>query len=135
MMWRYTVNMLKLKSYRFQFFDKEPIYKAGTQEPQFKDCDGVVDYVMYVEMEDKKYEDYEFHIFQPFAKGRQFFDKDSRENVWNWDGNREKPSITPSFLLYGSNDGKGRLHLFVRAGKLDILGDTSVDCSGYVMNQ
>jgi len=52
-------------------------------------------------------------------------------NVWGWDGDLEHPTLTPSFLCTysGSRDPltRGiRLHLFLRGGKIDLCGDSTV---------
>ena len=48
-------------------------------------------------------------------------------NVWGWDGNTAAPTILPSFLAK-----KGRpycLHSFLRGGKLELCGDSTVTLS------
>lgn len=55
--------------------------------------------------------------------------------VWQWDGNHEAPTLTPSFLYYGSRPpGAGgnerdwpRIHLFLRAGVVENLSDSEAD--------
>lgn len=48
----------------------------------------------------------------------------NRANVWGWDGDREAPTITPSFL---AAEGRPyRLHSFIRSGQLDLCGDSTV---------
>lgn len=53
-----------------------------------------------------------------------------RANVWGWDGNREAPTILPSFLALDVKDGKKlrpyRMHSFLRAGQLELCGDSTV---------
>ncbi len=55
--------------------------------------------------------------------------KSSIENVWYWNGNKEKPSIQPSFRMVFPD--YTMIHLFVLDGKLDILSDTTIDTSNY----
>lgn len=49
--------------------------------------------------------------------------------VWNFDGNTKSPTFSPSLLVLpypGDKDGKGRVlrcHLFLKAGKIQFLGD------------
>jgi hypothetical protein len=56
---------------------------------------------------------------------------DDCANVWGWDGNRESPTLQPSFLAV-EVDKKGRTarpyraHLFVRDGKIELCGDSTV---------
>jgi hypothetical protein len=47
-----------------------------------------------------------------------------RANVWGWDGNEAAPTITPSFLA--AHDRPYVMHSFLRAGKLDLCGDSTV---------
>lgn len=72
---------------------------------------------------------------QPFARGGPTHRPgataeeiaDNRANIWGWDGDTERPTITPSFLAT-----KGRpyiLHSFIRGGKLDLCGDSTVTLS------
>ena len=49
-----------------------------------------------------------------------------RELVWAWNGNRDSPTLTPSFLV--DIGAMGKLHLYVKDGKLDILPDTTFIC-------
>lgn len=56
---------------------------------------------------------------------------DDKANLWGWDGNREAPTLTPSFLAQERNK-KGeiirpyRMHSFLRAGQIDLCGDSTV---------
>jgi len=50
--------------------------------------------------------------------------RSDRANVWGWDGNREAPSITPSFL---AREGRPYvMHSFLRAGQLELCADSTV---------
>lgn len=47
---------------------------------------------------------------------------------WNFDGNYERPTFSPSMLAY---DDKGyRCHSFVRDGKIEYLGDCTHSMAG-----
>jgi hypothetical protein len=49
---------------------------------------------------------------------------EDRANVWGWDGSVEAPTVTPSFLAH---EGRPyRLHSFLRGGRLDLCGDSTV---------
>lgn len=72
---------------------------------------------------------------QPFARGGPTHRPGAtpeeiaanRANIWGWDGNTEAPTITPSFL---AAEGRPyRMHSFIRAGKLDLCGDSTVSAS------
>lgn len=47
-----------------------------------------------------------------------------RANVWGWDGNTAAPTLTPSYLAYKHRPY--RLHSFLRAGRIELCGDSSV---------
>lgn len=65
---------------------------------------------------------YSYSIFQPFSvKGQQ---QVSGRNVWAWDGNREAPSLTPSFL-HESPRKEYRIHLYFTKGEIDLLPDST----------
>lgn len=56
---------------------------------------------------------------------------------WEWDGNTEAPTISPSVLVtYNGPDGDvpgrppSRCHCFVRAGQVEFCGDSSHDLAG-----
>jgi hypothetical protein len=49
--------------------------------------------------------------------------KEDCANVWGWDGNREAPTLRPSFL--GKRD-RYRIHLHLTAGKIDLCGDSTL---------
>lgn len=55
---------------------------------------------------------------------------DDRANLWGWDGNQEAPTLMPSFLALAEKKGKQlrpyRMHSYLRAGKLDVLSDSTV---------
>lgn len=50
--------------------------------------------------------------------------RDGPEKCWQWDGNREAPTLSPSILVNGG-DGQGgrkeKWHGFLRAGKLETV--------------
>lgn len=51
--------------------------------------------------------------------------------VWEWNGNREAPTFTPSLLMTsprGANEY--RCHLFIASGMIQFCGDCSHDLKG-----
>jgi hypothetical protein len=51
----------------------------------------------------------------------------NRANVWEWDGSAQAPTVTPSFLAH---EGRPyRLHSFLRVGRLELCGDSTVALS------
>lgn len=46
---------------------------------------------------------------------------------WNWNGDFEKPTVSPSVLL---TIGSDRSHLFIRDGKIQYLSDCSHELAG-----
>jgi hypothetical protein len=65
---------------------------------------------------------------QPFSqKGTH---KADHGYVWGWNGNKDAPTLVPSFLYDEGmiNGEKGtRIHLLFTAGKIDLLGDSNVE--------
>ena len=41
--------------------------------------------------------------------------------AWQWDGNREAPTLSPSILVHGGKGQSDRWHGFLRAGKLETV--------------
>ena len=69
---------------------------------------------------------YTWTVHQPFKQGASF-QIDGR-NVWSWDGDRDAPTLRPSFGL-GLNDPRPDrviAHLHLTKGKVDLLGDSNV---------
>lgn len=63
------------------------------------------------------------------------------ENPWGWNGDVEKPTFTPSILVWASRPEE-RCHSFVRDGRIEFLGDchhhlkgTTVDLPQYDSNR
>lgn len=50
--------------------------------------------------------------------------QEDKANVWGWDGNREAPTILPSFLA--AKDRPYLMHSYLTAGKLALCGDSTV---------
>lgn len=48
---------------------------------------------------------------------------------WDWDGNAESPTISPSLLVYGSASG-GNCHSFIRNGCWEFLPDSNHQLAG-----
>lgn len=44
----------------------------------------------------------------------------SGDHAWQWDGNREAPTVSPSILVKG-HGGEARWHGFMRAGNLETV--------------
>lgn len=78
------------------------------------------------------------YLSQPFHSGGQRKYKDAtpeeiaedRANVWAWNGNRERPSLTPSFVFTGHSHPKNlypdypRVHTYLTDGVLVNCGDS-----------
>lgn len=131
-----------------QFFDEHPIKWGGSEENAYPGCDGAVWYEIEYDVPgaqahmldgsirpDKAYS----YMMQPFRRGsngkRPGFENEGnadRGNVWGWDGNREAPTLTPSFLC--EDPGRGgehplppvRVHLHLTKGHIELGGDSSV---------
>lgn len=48
-------------------------------------------------------------------------------NSWSWNGDFEKPTVSPSILL---TNVAARSHLFIRDGKLQYLSDCTHELAG-----
>jgi len=48
---------------------------------------------------------------------------------WEWDGNAESPTISPSILVQGGSEDM-RCHSFVRAGRWEFLDDCTHTLAG-----
>ena len=108
----------KLLSYRFRFFDEEPLLDENNNPIVFSVVSGSVEYTFEIQRDDG--EPYRLLVTQVFAPHPDVI-------AWEWNGDRGNPTLTPSFLVdFGNGD---ILHLFVKSGKLDILPDTTIDCT------
>lgn len=75
------------------------------------------------------------HLHQPFARDGPKHYKGATEeevrknvaNIWKWDGNREAPTLDPSFLCVYPSEPGFRIHSYLRGGKLELLGDSTVN--------
>lgn len=63
---------------------------------------------------------------QPFRRGESVGNEENGGLgiIWGWDGNRDAPTLTPSFF---AEDGVVRVHLFLRAGKIELCADSTVE--------
>jgi hypothetical protein len=93
----------------------EPL--SGSPRPLYDGVDGAVKYEITGLGDGETWTHY-----QPFSqKGMQ---QVNGRNVWGWDGNREAPTLTPSFVLDWGNGM--RVHLFFTKGKINLLSDSTV---------
>lgn len=54
---------------------------------------------------------------------------------WDWDGNLEAPTFSPSYLEYGwENDARERCHSFIKAGKWQFLSDCTHALAGQTVD-
>lgn len=56
-------------------------------------------------------------------------EKNDGGSCWQWDGNVDAPTISPSILVSG-NPIKPTCHSFVRAGHIEFLGDCTHALAG-----
>lgn len=74
------------------------------------------------------------HVLQHFGRNPQPTGG-GRPIVWHWDGNMDAPTLSPSFLYFGSRppgaEGNRRdwprIHLFLRRGQVENLSDSEAD--------
>ena len=72
-------------------------------------------------------------IFTCPACGYDHFIKTFGSNPWNWDGNEEKPTVTPSLLIHKSGDDP-RCHLFLTGGKIQYTADCEHKLAGQTID-
>ncbi len=96
--------------------DQFLMYKDGnTMLPSYPGVDGAIVYHIIVD------KDWEFNCYQPFMKGTTC--QVNRRNVWAWDGNKEQPSLSPSYLM---DMDEVKVHLYFIKGKIILLSDSTV---------
>ena len=106
---------------KIRWFDKEPFtdYMGRTM---FPNCEGMVVYTIRVVGKESPDFNHEYDLYQPFSSRGQ--GRCENGNVWGWNGNREKPTLSPSFK---ATFGKEEIfHIFFREGKIVDAGSTNV---------
>ena len=70
-----------------------------------------------------------FEFYCPGCKvGHQF------NSRWQFNGDVEKPTISPSVLLTGGSDPNYRCHSFIKEGKIQFLDDCSHELKGQTVD-
>lgn len=122
----------------FQFFDIHPI-KDSKGTDAYPGCSGAVIYELYypdgvnLGTPEKPIIHHWSYMMQPFALGGQRIKpgateeeiKNNLANIWGWDGNREAPTIQPSYVCDDKRMG-ARIHSFVVKGQLQLCPDSNV---------
>lgn len=65
-----------------------------------------------------------FEMRQPCAVGPGYYTA-ARQPVWGWNGDMERPTLTPSFLCQLENGT--RLHWFLTGGRIQPCGDNGAE--------
>lgn len=107
-----------------------PLHRAAADGKGTEPVPGIDGQVVY----EIRHPDGRFsYMAQPFARGPGHTQVDGR-NVWAWDGSWEAPTLTPSFLcidedplLDGNREHALRVHLFLKAGCIELCSDSNVD--------
>lgn len=55
---------------------------------------------------------------------------DAAGHVWDFNGDREKPTFRPSLLVNANTPGAKRCHLFMTDGKLQFCSDSQHELAG-----
>ena len=105
---------VRFVAYMFAFYDEHPRVNPDGKLIETK-AEGEVWYRI-VDGE------WAHHFIQQFRKGDLIRNKDDIDNIWSWDGNRENPTIRPSFLVPNYH-----FHCYVTNGKIDVLSDSRVE--------
>lgn len=53
----------------------------------------------------------------------------SKRPIWEWNGDIEKPTFSPSLLVY-PHTGQPRCHCFVREGRIEFCSDCDHELAG-----
>ena len=96
-----------IRIHHVEIFDEPTAGADGAVVYELAHPDGIFDYMQ-----------------QPFARGARRYVNGA--HVWGWDGNEEAPTLDPSFVSVLSRARNSRVHLFLRGGKVDLLGDSTV---------
>lgn len=74
-----------------------------------------------------------YAFYCPGCKGAHSFnvhgDRSGDGPKWDFDGNLEKPTFTPSLIVF-YEPKVAKCHLFMRDGKIQFLGDCKHDLAG-----
>lgn len=122
-----------------QFFDIHGI-KDSKGNNAYPGCDGAVIYELYypdgvaLPVPGKQPAIHHWSYFmQPFALGGHRLKPGATEeeirknlaNIWGWDGNRELPTLTPSFAGHDERMG-AKVHLHLVKGQIQLCPDSNV---------
>ena len=81
---------------------------------------------------------YGYKFMCPGCKDTHAIPTKPADKGWDFDGNVESPTFSPSILVYGHKDEEGKMiyprcHSFVRAGKIEFLGDCEHELAGHTV--
>lgn len=63
--------------------------------------------------------------------------RNGNECIWEFNGNLEKPTVSPSLLVHGFNEitnKEYRCHSFIKDGKIQFLNDCSHELKGQTVD-
>lgn len=64
-----------------------------------------------------------------------WFKTSGPQPVWSFNGDRIRPTVSPSILVQYPRDGKENIcHLFMKEGKLEYLTDCTHDMAGKIVD-
>ena len=114
---------VSFKLARVQFFDTDPVVNSEGRPAYDPGIDGIVDYeCAWIETETPDAA-HSFHIEQPFSRlGATVM---SGRHVWAWDGNRESPTLSPSFRCDFGPD-RPEIHIHFQQGRIVDSGSRDV---------
>lgn len=73
--------------------------------------------------------EYQYTIHQRFEEGDHHVLEEGNgveQNIWGWDGDRENPTLTPSFG-HGEEEDGWRVHLHLTDGRIEPANDMLLD--------
>ena len=129
---------VEMRLHQIQFFDKNPLCFADSTNPVYPGADGMAEYEVIITRTEEEMKALEpcslnpwtTYLHHPFQRSGLGKTPDGR-NVWAWDGNREAPTLTPSFgceLVAPSRSSSSRvyIHIYLTAGKIVDSGSEGV---------
>lgn len=60
--------------------------------------------------------------------------KKTKNSQWLWNGDMEKPTLTPSIRTTGGHKGEHLCHSFVTDGKIKFLNDSTHEFAGQIVD-
>jgi len=129
---------VEIRLNKIQFFDKDPLFFADSTNPVYPGADGMAEYEVTMTRTDEEMKTvgpgtlnpWKLYLHHPFQRSGLGKTVDGR-NIWAWDGNREAPTLTPSFgcelsPVSRSSASRVYVHIYLTAGKMVDSGSEGI---------